>query len=108
LIQPFAHNRQADVRLVLVVRRNNLDFRNSRAGFLCEILGSHFGGHNGVLARKVGEWPRHVVQHADADCFLRLRQSGGATHRQQQGKSWPKMNFAAHISLLPNVRHQSI
>jgi hypothetical protein len=79
-VVPLARDARADVGLVLVVRRDELDLV---AAFLdAGVLHGHARRDDRARAREVGVQARHVGQHADLDEVVRdLRLRGAGRER---------------------------
>jgi hypothetical protein len=69
-IEPFARDRSADVRLVLVIRGQDLD--RTPDDLAPQILDRHARRRDGARTAEIGIDPGLVVQHAD---FQRIRRS---------------------------------
>jgi hypothetical protein len=79
-------NAGADVRLVLVVRRDDLD-RDPLPGGV-EILRRHARRNHGPLARQIGIDPRPIVQHPKLNRYLGVCSScRDQTHDHAAGKT---------------------
>ena len=64
-VDPGPHHVRTDVRLVLMVRADDLDLH--AFGGSAEILDRHARRDHGALSAEIGIGPRHVVHHADLD-----------------------------------------
>ena len=85
-VDPFAGDRRADIGLVLVVGRDDLDL-HARAFGLQAVLDRHAGGGDRALAGDVGIDAGHVGQHADLDGAVRDLGCGRQGAEQCGGKS---------------------
>ena len=81
-VVPLAGDGRADIGLVLVIGREDLDLHALFRG--TEILDRHARGDHRALPREVGVEARLVVQHADPDHavgHLGVSRAGGESHR---------------------------
>ena len=91
-VNPFACLGHADVRLVLVIRGEDLD--GLAQDFAAKILDRHLGRDDGARPGDIGKRARHVGQHANLDDLvgylrrLRARKACGQDCRgDERGKS---------------------
>jgi hypothetical protein len=78
VVVPVARDVGRDIRLVLVIRRYDLD---RLAKDWAKILDRHACRDTGSLPRNIRIERVHVAEHAD----LHLRRCGGRSQRQQDG-----------------------
>ena len=96
-VVPLAGDGRADVGLVLVVGRDELDL-DARLS-MPEVLDGHRARDDRAGAREVGVEAGHVVQHADLD--RRCRRSARARAAQVRDASASRLRFSAFIGCSP-------
>lgn len=94
LVDPVPRDDAADIRLVLMIGRQNLDVDALRGS--AEILDRHLRGHDRAYARQIGIDPRLIVQDADLD-----------VHIFRQARAGPNTRLAANTCFpnCPSNRH---
>src|SRR6185312_16706007 len=85
-VEPAPRDVGADLRLVLVIGRDDLDRLAEHA--LAEILGRHLGGDDRALAAEIGIGAALVAEHADLDRFgLRRGRAGEREGERRRGET---------------------